>query len=158
MADNRELLHDPRITLMGLFAETYNTLTDHTAAQLASHQLAPAEFEALLRLSRNQDHRLRMSDLAAQAGLTNSGATRLVDRLENRGLVARETNPDDRRGTTAALTADGLAHLTDTLPGHLEIVEKRFLDGIPAEQRDTFFSTLRALRDHLRPEAERGAH
>ncbi|AEF42108.1 MarR family winged helix-turn-helix transcriptional regulator [Hoyosella subflava] len=157
MADDRTLFDDPRITLMGLFVEAYGALTSRTASQISEHDLAPAEFEALLRLSRSAERSLRMSDLAAQAALTNSGATRLVDRLESRGLVTRETSPDDRRGTTAVITEDGLRKVTEVLPGHLSIVQDAFLDGVPAEARAPFFEALRAIRDHLRPEAERGA-
>ena len=43
------------------------------------------------------DHRLRMSELARSVLLSQSGVTRLVDRLEARGLVVREPCPEDRR-------------------------------------------------------------
>lgn len=157
MADDRTLFDDPRVTLMGLFVEAYGALTSRTASQFTQHELAPAEFEALLRLSRSTERSLRMSDLAAQAGLTNSGATRLVDRLEARGFVTRETSPDDRRGTTAVITNKGIEKVQEVLPGHLEIVQDAFLDGVPSELRAPFFEALRAIRDRLRPEAERGA-
>ncbi|GGC66986.1 MarR family transcriptional regulator [Hoyosella rhizosphaerae] len=158
MANDRELLNDPRITLMGLLEEAHAALADKTAQQITQNQLATGEFEALLRLARSENHQLRMSDLAAQSGLTNSGATRLVDRLEARGLVTRQTSPDDRRGTSAVLTEPGLEMVLKVLPGHLEIVQSAFLDGIPEASREVFFDTLRAVRNHIRPEAERGAH
>ncbi|MCW4352179.1 MarR family transcriptional regulator [Hoyosella sp. YIM 151337] len=157
MADDPGLFNDPRITLMGLFVEAHGALTARTASQISEHELAPAEFEALLRLSRSAERSLRMSDLAAQAGLTNSGATRLVDRLESRGLLTRETSPDDRRGTTAVITDKGIDKVLEVLPGHLTIVQDAFLDGVPADVRAPFFEALRAIRDHLRPDAERDA-
>ena len=64
-------------------------------------------FEVLLRLARTPGGRLRMSDLAAQTTLTASGLTRVVDRLEDAGLVKREACPTDRRSTYAVLTAEG---------------------------------------------------
>ena len=59
---------------------------------------ANQSFDILIRLARSQDHELRMSELAAQASLTPSGLTRAVDRLQQQGLVARRSCPDDRRG------------------------------------------------------------
>ena len=91
------LLDDERLTLMGLFAESWAAMFARTAAQLAGFGLAPPEFEVCLRLARSPEGRLRMSDLAAQSLLTTSGITRLVDRLVERGLVARAPCPGDRR-------------------------------------------------------------
>ncbi len=50
-----------------------------------------------------------MSDLAAGTGLTPSGATRVVDRLVSRGLVARSACATDRRITHVALAAGSRA-------------------------------------------------
>jgi MarR family 2-MHQ and catechol resistance regulon transcriptional repressor len=157
MRTSTDILADPRITFMGLFAEAFDALSARLSAQIAAHQLNSAEFEALLRLSRSPDHKLRMSDLAAQAGLTNSGATRLVDRLEARGLIAREGNPLDRRGTKATLTEDGLSKILEVLPGHLEVLERSLIAPLSEDERSNFAQALRTLRDALRPDASSGA-
>jgi MarR family 2-MHQ and catechol resistance regulon transcriptional repressor len=153
MRTDRDILEDPRITLMGLFTEAYDALSERVAQQIAQHQLNGAEFEALLRLSRSPGQCLRMSDLAAQAGLTNSGATRLVDRLAARGLIARENNPLDRRGTTAVITATGLATVLKVLPDHIDMLQKTLIEPLNDTQRDALTDALRTLRDSLRPEA-----
>lgn len=60
-------------------------------------------------LSATPGRRLRMNDLAGLVGISRSGVTRLIDRLEARGWVRREIPRDDRRTTYAVLTDEGLA-------------------------------------------------
>jgi DNA-binding MarR family transcriptional regulator len=50
---------------------------------------------------------LRLSDLAMQERVSAPTATRLVASLEERGLVHKESNPDDRRSTLLAVTPAG---------------------------------------------------
>jgi DNA-binding MarR family transcriptional regulator len=69
--------------------------------------ITPEEVELLLRLSRAPEERLRMVDLSRSLLLSKSGVTRLVDRLEARGLVERAPCPSDRRVVWAHLTPAG---------------------------------------------------
>jgi MarR family transcriptional regulator, organic hydroperoxide resistance regulator len=66
--------------------------------------LHPAQAGALLQL----ESPLPMHRLAAVLGCDNSNVTGLVDRLEARGLVARQASPDDRRVKHIVLTTAGL--------------------------------------------------
>lgn len=61
----------------------------------------------LLMLSQAEGGAMRASDVADQIGLSRSGTTRLIDRLERGGLVERRSCGSDRRGTFVALTAQG---------------------------------------------------
>ena len=65
------------------------------------------EYEVLLILDNAPERRLRMSDLAAAVVLSQSGLTRLVDRLVLAGSVERTRCETDRRGLNAELTAAG---------------------------------------------------
>ena len=116
-ADPAPALDDPRLTAMGLLAETYKGLSSVLAPQIREHGMNDTEFEVLLRLVRSPGHRLRMSDLADQTALSTSGITRVVDRLERDGLVCRETCVTDRRGFWAALTSTG--SLASDVPGRV---------------------------------------
>ena len=69
---------------------------------------------------------VRMNELADELILSRGGATRLVARMEEAGLVERETPPTDRRATFAVLTAKGEEALERALPVHLELVEQSF--------------------------------
>lgn len=73
--------------------------------------LLPEEMELLLHLSDAPEQRLRMVEVSAVMLMSKSGVTRLVDRLEERGLVMRAACPSDRRVVYAGLTAQGLEGL-----------------------------------------------
>lgn len=156
MGAHDELLDDDRLTAFGLLMEVTGALSRHVTVQIGRHDLAPSEFEVLIRLSRSPHESLRMSDLAAQAMLSSSGLTRLVDRLEDRGLVARAPCPTDQRGALASVTADGHALLAGALPGHLDLIQDLFIHAVSPADLDAFVAILRRLRDHVRPGAEAG--
>jgi DNA-binding MarR family transcriptional regulator len=69
---------------------------------------------------------VRMNELADELILSRGGATRLVARMEEAGLVERETPPTDRRATFAVLTTKGEEALERAVPVHLELVEQSF--------------------------------
>jgi DNA-binding MarR family transcriptional regulator len=152
----QDRLDDPRITALGLLIEAAGGLSARLAAQYAEHDLAPAEFEVLLRIARTPGQAMRMSDLAAQTLLTTSGITRVVDRLERAELVERQACPTDRRGAFAVLTAAGQRRLDAVLPGHLELVDRWFTGRLDAAELDTLLATLRTIRDGVRPDAIAG--
>jgi len=64
-------------------------------------------YDVLWALEQAPRGRLRMHELASQTVITRSNLTRLVDRLEGAGLVARERDGEDRRGAFAVLTPAG---------------------------------------------------
>ncbi len=148
---------DERLTLMGLLVEVMAGVEGATGAQLAEHGLTWVEFGVLVRLSRSPRQRLRMSDLTAQTSLTNSGITRVVDRLSTAGLARREASPSDRRCTYAVLTPVGLERVEAALPGHLEVVRRWLVSPLTPSQLDGFVDSLRTVRDELRPDALAGA-
>ena len=92
-----------------------------------AHGLPLTHYEVLLHLANAPDERLRMSDLASSVLLSQSGVTRLVDRLERVGHVIRKPCPDDRRVLYAQLTEEGRCRLAEARPTHLAGVRARFL-------------------------------
>ncbi len=90
-------LADHRLTAIGLLFEVNAGLRDVVDRHLEANGTSGSAFEVLVRLARSPGHRLRMSELAAQSTLTNSGLTRLVDRLQASGLLERRPDPADRR-------------------------------------------------------------
>lgn len=56
---------------------------------------------------------MAVGELADAEGLPSSAATRIADKLEEAGLVARRPNPQDRRGVNLAITAEGLRLVED---------------------------------------------
>jgi Transcriptional regulators len=143
--------------MMGLLAEALSGLSAKLAPTFAEAGLAEIDFETLIRLGRSPRHSLRMSDLAAQTCMSTSGVTRVVDRLERDGLVARRTCATDRRALYAELTEAGMRRLEEVLPKHLDDIETWFTGVLTDEQRAALVDTLRIVRDVVRPCATAGA-
>lgn len=143
---------DP-VTAMGLLFEAHEGLVAKLEPTWRSHGLSALDMNALQRLSRSPGRRLRMTDLASQVGLSTSGVTRLVDRLQRGGLAERETDPDDRRSTYAVLTPAGSDKIDQALPEYSAAVRRWFIDQLTPAQLDDLLTGLRILRDRLRPEA-----
>jgi DNA-binding MarR family transcriptional regulator len=80
--------------------------------------LSLVEYTVLDALSEQDERHLRMQEVARVAALSNSAATRLVNRLEERGLIARVLCDDDRRGIYSELTDAGRDLLEAERPGH----------------------------------------
>jgi DNA-binding MarR family transcriptional regulator len=92
------------------------------------HGLPLHEYEVLLVLSQAADGRARMTELADEVLLSQSGLTRLVDRLVRSGLVVRERCEQDRRGLWARITDEGRQRHAAARATHLDGVRRRFLD------------------------------
>lgn len=84
------------------------------------HGVGLTDFRALVNLVEAPDRELRITELATRVGLTQSSATRLVGRLEVKGLVVRDTCPDDGRGVFAVVTEAGLALVQELLGSYAE--------------------------------------
>jgi DNA-binding MarR family transcriptional regulator len=94
-------------------------VTRQLSAQLsADHGLSINAYEALLRLARAPDSRMRRVDLANGLLLTAGGVTRLLDGLEREGFVAREECASDRRVSYAVLTEAGRGKLREASKSH----------------------------------------
>ena len=82
----------------------------------ASGGVSLDSYDVMLALSKAPGGRLKMGELACHVTLSRSGLTRLVDRMEASGLVARELAAGDRRSFEAFLTAEGEAAFKATWP------------------------------------------
>ncbi len=104
-------------------------------ANIASADLDMAGFDVLLTLRRNgREQALSPSALAKDMMLSTSAMTNRLDRLEKRGLIARKTDPDDRRGLQIVLTDEGFALVDGLVVSHVE-TEERMLSALSQAER-----------------------
>ncbi|WP_158891038.1 MarR family winged helix-turn-helix transcriptional regulator [Amycolatopsis anabasis] len=82
------------------------------------HELSVSEYSVLDVLSRQDGWHMRMNQLSRAVVLSQSATTRLVTRLEKRGLLQRYLCPDDRRGIYTEVTEAGHALLDTARPTH----------------------------------------
>ena len=94
------------------FLRAHSAIVGKLNAELvADHGLTINDFEALMHLYRADEYRLRRVDLVERLMLTPSGVTRLLDGLQETGLVENVHCESDARVTWARLTKDGIETL-----------------------------------------------
>ena len=131
----------------GGFLRTHAELVRELDRELeAVHGLPLTQYEVLLHLEAAPEHRLRMSELARSVLLSQSGVTRLVDRLEARGLVERAPCAEDRRVLWAQLTDEGRKRLEAARPTHLAGVRARFVGHFDDDELRAFAEAWERLR------------
>jgi DNA-binding MarR family transcriptional regulator len=89
--------------------------------------LSVARYDVLMQLDM-AGGRLRLSDLAQAVVLSPSGLSKLLDRMQESGLVERQPDPDDARSTFAAITRHGRGVVTKTRPRHHTFLQHAFGD------------------------------
>src|SRR5207247_152237 len=85
-------------------------------------------------LSELPERALRMSRLAQLTSASLSRLSNVAKRLEARGLLRREPDPDDRRATRAVLTDAGMRTVVAAAPDHVAAVRQLVIDAVPATQ------------------------
>lgn len=91
----------------------------------AETDLDMTTFEVLALLDANGG-RARMQDLANELVINPSTFTRLIDRLDGRGLVVRELTPNDGRGVEAVMTTRGRRLFLKSRPTYRRAVQRGF--------------------------------
>ncbi|AQZ66672.1 Transcriptional regulator, MarR family [[Actinomadura] parvosata subsp. kistnae] len=88
------------------------------------HELSVSEYTVLDVLARQDGWHMRMQQLARAVVLSQSATTRLVTRLENRGLLRRYLCEDDRRGIYSEVTPTGRELLERAQPTHDTVLKE----------------------------------
>ncbi|MCU1436554.1 MAG: transcriptional regulator [Pseudarthrobacter sp.] len=136
-----------------LAAETWESLFRAQVAVMRKLQAGKAfknvainEYDVLFTLSRCPSGWLRLNELNDHVLLSQSSLSRLVERLEKRGLVARMPAPDDGRGVLLKLTEEGAALQKEIGREHVRDISGLVGNALTAaEQKE-----LQRLTDKLR--------
>jgi len=114
----------------------------------AAVDLSVVEYTVLDALERQDGWHMRMQQLARAAALSPSATTRLVTRLEDRGLLTRVLCADDRRGIYTELTATGRALYERARPVHEEALERALDDAASQPELAPIVGALHELALH----------
>ena len=148
---------DPRLAPWRAFVRAQAHVSRRLDEDLRTeHGLSLQEYVALLILAESPDRRLRMGRLADSLTLSKSGATRLIDRLVDDGLVDRVTCASDLRGAEAALTEAGLKRLRTAAPTHLRGIADYFLSAIDDGDLQVVERTMECVADRACGSRDRG--
>lgn len=112
-----------------ILAALHNLIETTLEQALRRHELSVVEFTVLDALSRQDGWHMRMQQLAREAALSGSAASRLVNRLEDRDLLTRVLCKDDRRGIYTELTERGRALLHEARPTHDQALESALAEA-----------------------------
>jgi DNA-binding MarR family transcriptional regulator len=109
---------------------THARLWDLVEAQMRNpHGLTMARYDVLAQLV-NAGGRLGLSDLASAIMLSQSGLSKLLDRMEAAGLVRRDPDPRDARSAFAAITPTGRSLARQARQGHHDFLQRAFGDAL----------------------------
>jgi len=109
-------------------------------AALASLDISNSQGWALVHLARMGPD-TRQSALARAIGITEASLVRTLHQLEHAGLIARQTNPQDRRSNRLVLTGAGVA-MADSIDSRLIELRADLLDGIPDDDLEASVRVL----------------
>ncbi|HEY5320650.1 MAG TPA: MarR family transcriptional regulator [Galbitalea sp.] len=120
--------------------------------EFPNDELSFNEYDVLFNLSLHEGRRLRIRDLNRHLLLTQPSVSRMVDRLVGRGLVGKESDPGDGRGTFVCLTDAGYLLFRKVAVAHAESINRHVGGALSAEE----LRQLGALTTKLRTSVERG--
>lgn len=110
------------------------------------HELSVVEYTVMDALDRQDGWHMRMQQLARAAALSSSATTRLVTRLEDRGLLTRVLCADDRRGIYTELTPAGRSYLESARPTHDRVLEEALHSAEEQPELAPLAGALKQLR------------
>ncbi len=116
------------------FLRAHVELTERMDRRLReAHGVSLREYEVLLALHEAPGRRLRRVDLAARILLTQSGVTRMLEKLERDGLVAKAAGAEDRRVSYAVLTERGRRRFAVAAQTHRADIDALFTARLTRE-------------------------
>lgn len=110
----------------------------------ADADLKPGQFQVLAELRGRDPLPMSASDLARAVVLTSGGMTPILDQLEQRGLILRQMDGEDRRARRISITEKGRSTVNRAL--EQQIARHRALNAVlTLEERETLSALLRKL-------------
>jgi len=117
---------------------------------LARHNLTQAQFGALAHLSANDG--ISQQKLSDGLLVTKGNVCGLIDRLEERGLVVRQSDPEDRRSNRLVLTPQGRELIEQVIPKNEQFISD-YMSVLSQDEQETLRSLLRRLDKSMMEDA-----
>lgn len=133
------------MAVIGRLSRAAHTVESRLAETFARHGLDASQFDVLATLLRSgAPYRIAPAELARDAMISTSAVAQRLNKLESRGLVQREANPADGRGTLVALTDAGKELVESALPDHLE-TERAIVATLSSAEKEQLALLLRRI-------------
>jgi DNA-binding MarR family transcriptional regulator len=132
----------------------HRRIVDAVEASLKAEGLPPLEwYDVLLELERH-GRPLRARDLELKLLLAQYNLSRLLDRMEGRGLIAREPDPDDRRSRLIRLSELGLATRKQMWPVYRRTIETMVGQTLSIQKAERLAKLLASLAATSEPKKQ----
>ena len=132
-----------------LFLTAHAVLIEQIENRLAEAGLPALDwYDALWALDRAPGGKRRMHELAGYMVISRSNVTRLMDRLETAGLVARERMSEDKRGAFAVLTDEGKKMRRKMWTIYANAIDELFEQHLTAKEKIAMAQSLRKVLRH----------
>ncbi len=132
------------------FMQMQEVLTARMEQQLQRNaNLSNADYSILAVLSDMPGCRARVFEVGRLLGWEKSRLHHQLTRMEHRGLVRREADPDSPRAMHAVLTDAGLAAITAAAPAHSDNVARLFFDQLTDRQVSQLTDISHRVLDQL---------
>ncbi|TFC97071.1 MULTISPECIES: MarR family transcriptional regulator [Cryobacterium] len=139
------------MAIIGRLSRAALAVDARLANTFARYGLDASSFDVLATLLRSgAPYRISPVELARDAMISTSAVAQRLNKLEARGLVSRQANPDDGRGTLVALTAAGRKLIETALLPHLE-TERAITASLTVEEKTLLAALLQRINDAARP-------
>ncbi|MEW5757365.1 MAG: MarR family transcriptional regulator [Pseudomonadota bacterium] len=139
-------LSQEAIGAWGRLIQVQQRLLDKVEADLKGAGLPPLSwYDVLLELNRVPAGRLRQFELSEKVLLSKYNLSRLLDRLEEQGLIGRESCDEDRRGTHVSITPDGKKLLKRMWPIYAKAIHTHFARHLAPEEQAQLGALLERL-------------
>jgi len=103
-------------------------------------------YDVLLHTYNAGEDGVRMTVLAREVVVTKAGLTAMIDRLEDKGLVARTADPHDRRAIRVTLTSEGERTFRAAAKVHLAGIRQRFSAHMSEDEARTIAHVFSRVR------------
>jgi len=140
-----------RLRAWRLFFESALALLDVLDAELAQVVGIPQRWYDVLVHLEESPHGIPMNELADRILYSKSGLTRVVDRMEEAGLVRRARLESDRRTTPIVLTDAGTETLERARRHHRDGIQRHFSQHLTNADVKALTSALEKVSAHARP-------
>ncbi|MFE2719117.1 MarR family winged helix-turn-helix transcriptional regulator [Streptomyces mirabilis] len=139
------------------FVHTHHQLSVRLQRHLLQASgLTEADYEILAILSEHPSGRMPAQELCGLLLWEKSRLSHQVRRMQERGLITREPNPDDARSTMIRLLPPGRRTIEEAAQQHVHNVRRHFIDLLTPDELDTLVAVHERILGHLNEAPVRG--
>lgn len=142
---------DPYLRLLRPLVEAYLAFYRVSSRQIESMGVTPSQFDVIAELGDVDG--LTCAELSKETLITKGTLTGVLDRLEFKGIIQRESVGGDRRAIRVRLTYEGQKLFKNIFPIHADFLRPFFKNALSQEEIRMMTKYLLRLRDSFEPPA-----